>query len=499
VIPVSDGTRSALTVAAGGLGLGVLAEILFHGALPGVNVILWVLAAAGLIGWWSRRAATPLDRQVRLLAVPALFFASVPAWRDAPSAVMLSLLMLGLTAAAAVAAAQGGRLAAVDLLEFVLRLLAATVSVVGGPLRLLAGDAAWGELSRGETRRTAAAVARGLVLALPVLLIFGMLFASADPVFAELLGRALNLHLSGAAVRLLYVLLWAWPAAGLLRALTRPERREVPMPPPDIGRPVGIVEGATVLGAVNALFLTFVLVQVRYLFGGAALVQETVGLTYAEYARRGFFELTLAAALVVPLLVAVDGLVPRREPRHQRLLRGLVLALVAQVYVTLASAVYRMILYQQAYGLTELRLVVMFFLGWLAFVLAWLAFTMLAGRRERFVAGALVAGYVAAAALAAANPHGLVARANLDHYAATGRFDAVYNAELGGDAVPALVQALPELSEEERTVVAGILLHRWGWLRPEAASWRSWNLARQRAAAAVAAHRLELAEAAGRR
>src|SRR5690606_2426802 len=146
-----------------------------------------------------------------------------------------------------------------------------------------------------------------------------------------------------------------------------------------------------------------------------------------------------------------------------------------------------------------LRLVVMFFLGWLAFVLAWLAFTMLAGRRERFVAGALVAGYVAAAALAAANPHGLVARANLDHYAATGRFDAVYNAELGGDAVPALVQALPELSEEERTVVAGILLHRWGWLRPEAASWRSWNLARQRAAAAVAAHRLELAEAAGRR
>ena len=48
---------------------------------------------------------------------------------------------------------------------------------------------------------------------------------------------------------------------------------------------LGIVEVGTVLGLLGLLFLAFVAVQVRYLFGGAERVVSTAGMTYAEYAR----------------------------------------------------------------------------------------------------------------------------------------------------------------------------------------------------------------------
>src|SRR5690606_37384737 len=101
---------------------------------------------------------------------------------DAASVTALSLLMLGLTVGTAVAAAQGGRLATVGLLEYGLRLAYAAAAVATEPLRLIGKDVAWNELPRGEKYRTAMAVARGLIIALPLLLIFGALFTSADPV-----------------------------------------------------------------------------------------------------------------------------------------------------------------------------------------------------------------------------------------------------------------------------------------------------------------------------
>ncbi|HEX6988955.1 MAG TPA: DUF4173 domain-containing protein [Bacillota bacterium] len=499
MISVSEGTRRALMMTTAGLVLGILAEILLHGARPGVNVLLWVLAAMGLIAGFARRQGPALDRQVRWLAVPALFFAGAAALRDAPSAVALSLLMLGVTALTAVTAAQGGRLAAAGLLEYGLRLLYAAAAVVTGPFRLIGRDVAWNEVPRGETYRTVLAVARGLIIALPLLLIFGALLTSADLVFARLVEDVFDLNLPAAIDRLLFTAFWAWLATGLLRGLTRAEAQEVPAPPQVGWLSVGTVEAATVLGAVNTLFLAFVIVQLRYLFGGAALVEETLGLTYADDARRGFFELTAAAALVVPLLLGADRLVRPPAPRQRRILHGLAATLVALVYVTLASAVYRMVLYQQAYGLTEMRLLVMFFLGWLAFVLAWLLATTLTGRRERFVVGVLAAAYVTAALLVAVNPHAVIARANLAHYEATGRFDADYAATLSADAAPVLIRALPYLPEPDRAHLAAVLLDRWPAQHPAGADWRSWNLGRQQAAAAVTDHRAELEEAAGRR
>jgi hypothetical protein len=102
------------------------------------------------------------------------------------------------------------------------------------------------------------------------------------------------------------------------------------------GGPLGIA-----LALVDLLFVLFVSVQFRYLFGGSSLVEVTPGLTYAEYVRQGFEQLALACALVLPSLLAADWLLQARRVRDTvvfRVLGGLLLLLLV---VIIASALQR--------------------------------------------------------------------------------------------------------------------------------------------------------------
>src|SRR5919206_568124 len=118
---------------------------------------------------------------------------------------------------------------------------------------------------------------------------------------------------------------------------------------------IGIVEIGIVLALVDLLFLAFVVVQFRYLFGGRALVEARTHLTYAEYARHGFFELVVVAALVLPLLLLADWALRRERRRDHRIFAVLAATLVVLLLAVVASAFERLRLYQQVYGLTELR------------------------------------------------------------------------------------------------------------------------------------------------
>src|SRR5699024_9080346 len=116
----------------------------------------------------------------------------------------------------------------------------------------------------------------------------------------------------------------------------------------DLG--VGVREVTVALGLVDALLDGFGALQLRWLFGGAGALQAA-GVTVAEYARSGFFELAAVAALALPLLLVAHGVVgeaapsagsPRRGHRAFAIAAGL---LVALVLVLLLSAADRMRLY----------------------------------------------------------------------------------------------------------------------------------------------------------
>jgi hypothetical protein len=152
----------------------------------------------------------------------------------------------------------------------------------------------------------------------------------------------------------------------------------------------------------------------------------------------------------------------------------------------MASALQRMHLYEQAYGLTELRLYVVGVILWLGVVFVWFSATVLCGRRGLFAVGAVVAGFAATAILNVVNPDALIARTNLDRP----RVDVAYLGDLSDDAVPVLLDRLPTLRADLRKSLAFELLER----SDRRSDWRSFNLARARATKLLAQHREELVQ-----
>jgi len=208
-----------------------------------------------------------------------------------------------------------------------------------GEIRGVAGTAAARGAARGRKLR---GVLVGGGLAIPLLLVFGALFMSADAIFAEMITGAMGaLDPELLASHLLLTAVLGWLASGYLVGLLSGTRLRDALP---VGLPrpaLGIAEVGTVLVLVDLLFGAFVLVQLRYLFGGSGVVQLTPGLTYAEYAREGFTQLVLATALVLPSLLVGDWLLrgaPPRARRTFRLLGGLQLTLLVVIIASAISA-----------------------------------------------------------------------------------------------------------------------------------------------------------------
>lgn len=229
--------------------------------------------------------------------------------------------------------------------------------------------------------------------------------------------------------------------------------------------------GGAALAALDAVFAAFVIVQATVLFGGHRHVLDTAGLTYAEYARQGFWQLLMVSALTLLVIAVTLTVAQRVTPADRRWIRLLVGLLCALSVVVVASAVHRMWLYQQAYGFTELRLLVITVELWFGVVLVLIVVAGLRMSASWLPRAVLTAGVVALLGLAATNPDRLIAQRNIDRYQQTGDIDTGYLSGLSTDALPVIA----ELPEPIRSCVQ----HRAAATRP----WYQFNWSRWRARA----------------
>lgn len=301
-----------------------------------------------------------------------------------------------------------------------------------------------------------------------LVLVFGGLFAAADPAFAHLVGNlvpAVNVgDIAARVVVLGMVLAFALGGAYLLRFAPRLDA----MAPAPM-RPVPQWEWALPLGVLDALFIAFVAVQATVLFGGHSHVLETEGLTYAEYARQGFWQLLWVSALTLLVLSVVIRVAGRVTVADRRLLRVLVGTTCLTSVVVVISAIHRMWLYQQAYGFSVQRLMVIAIELWLGAVFVLIAAAGLKMTARWLPHAVLVAGVVALLGVAALNPERLIAERNVDRYQQTGLLDTDYLLHLSTDVEPAL-RRLPD-------AIAQCALYR----DDHSDAWYEFNLSRARA------------------
>ncbi|WP_371576383.1 DUF4153 domain-containing protein [Streptomyces sp. NBC_01314] len=406
------------------LATGVLSLVLLGEGLA-VNLLV-VAVPATLAVYFAGRRAGRRPRPwalawgvggVALLTVPALRAAEWPSFLAVVTALGAGSLAL-----------HGGRTWPAVLLGPI----GVFTSLVTGP--------AWGWQGLrervGGDRDRLVPLLRALVVAAVLLFVFGALFAGADAAFADLLGALVpDVSVSDGPWRILLLALGLFGTLAAARTAAAPARWDRVQVP--AGRARGRVEWALPLVGLVALFAVFNAVQLAVLFGGYDAVLKETGQTYAEYARQGFWQLLMATLLTLLVIVVALRWAPRTRSSDRTLVRGVLGTLCALALVVVASAVRRMDMYVEAYGLTRLRISVLTMELWLGLVIVLIMAAGVWGARwlPRAVAASAVAVVLA---FGLASPDALIAERNVERYETTGRFDLPYAKGLSADAVPAL-------------------------------------------------------------
>jgi hypothetical protein len=462
---------AALPVLSASLALGLLADHLLRADSWGLNVPAGAAAFAVVLAWINSRSTIPLARGWKTTLAVGLASAALVAWRSSPALQSADLLFLLVSILTASAVPLLGSLRFAGIADAAHAALVYGVHALIGPVFLVTNDLKQEEPApAAPALRTVIRLARGGALAFPPLFVIGVLFMAADPVFDRAVHSIVDVDFRALFGHLFLTGAVAWAITGFLRGRFAAE------PVPFLVRAktlrLGLVELCMVLGSLILLFTVFIAVQYRYLFEGASLAGLVPGLTYAEYARRGFFELVVVAAFTLPLLLIADWLFVAPGRAARSIFRVMNLMLLCLVFLVLVSAFRRMSLYQQEYGLTELRFFATAFMGWLAIVLLWFSLTVLRGRRDLFFSGGLAVTFAVLVFLHWMNPDEFIVRTNSSRISEGKTFDVCYNARLGDDAVPALVRSAPLLREADRKALMGELHRRF----VRDADWRSWTL-----------------------
>ena len=415
---------------------GALAAMLLPGAAVGLGFVLVAvaLAVAATLG-----GPTSDAWRSAALGALAVALAASAAFRDAGWVVAGELVAALALGSVAMSVPRGWR--------------ATVLASIAAPLRMASGAGLVARAARCglpyDASTRALALGRGLLLAGLLVAIFGALFAAGDSAFAQVADGLLpdELPLDDAPLRLVVFGLVVALAGGFARAgavVDAPARGPLLR--------LGRSEWLLALGALNALFALFVAVQVAVLFGGDGYVRDTVGLTYAKYARQGFGQLVVVGVLTLAVVAAALRWARTESPRHARLLRALLTALCLLTLVVLGSALHRLGLYEQAFGYTRMRVAVHAFLLFGGALFCLLVGALVSGRRTWLPRATVVLCGVAATAFWIADPDRRIATHNVERYEATGRIDTAYLAQLSADAVPALVRLRAPLRERALSV-----------------------------------------------
>lgn len=463
--------------------LAWLFDFLFWGKAVGVSFPTFVLLLIGGGLWLARWSGLNPGRESWWLILLVALLSLVSVFRAEPFTLftsrLLAVVLLGLLALTFL----GGRWMRYGFTDHIVNLLALIPRGFG----LLRNN----EVKKGSPKgkpsiwRRLAPVARGLLLVLPLLFFLSLLLSSADPFFADWLGH-LFFNFEKAPEYLLRGLIIVGLAyclgAAYLYALRRSQNTTLLADGKPLLAPIlGFGEAATMLISVNLLFAIFVAVQFRYFFGGLAnIVTGPTGLTYAEYARRGFFELVIVAVTTLIFFVLLSELSRREKGRQQTWFSGLAIGLFLLVAVILVSAFQRLLLLEQAYGFSRLRTYPHVFMIWLGILLLAIVVLEMLGRQRAFALAVLLAVVGFTLSLPLLNVDAFITRSNIQSHTSERVLDNFYLASLSDDAVPELVSAYQRALDSgdadlfEKIAIA-LACHFSDTPPDPALVWQAWN------------------------
>ena len=476
----SNNLIKAGLISGASLVLGLLFDYFFYGKIPGIAFPLYVvLITIGLFAvatFFKKK----INKEVLWLLVPLMFFSAMVFVHSGELLTLLnivaSLLLLLVIAEVSFGERVKNFLVGDYLKIFFLpfkfiRPLFQTLSDLFLPLGVK------------KDQKVFLQVVKGILMATPVLFVFLLLFSSADLIFQKYVSDLININIEPETFfRLILILIATLVYIGAYSYLFREQENQITAQQNSKNHSVGHIESSILLGSVNVLFFIFILIQLTYLFGGESNISAQ-GFTYAEYARRGFFELIAVAIISLLLLLMTEKYVVKKETDHAIGFKVLSTALIVQVILIMTSAFTRLSLYEEAYGFTTLRLYSHAFIILLATIFCLLLYKIYKDKRENtFAFRVFISITLFLAVMNFLNPDAFIARRNIERFAATGKLDIYYLSRLSSDAIPDTIKILNISNEDLRKGFARELyLRAHNGDSRYFSKWQSLNISRIRA------------------
>lgn len=474
-------------IAAGSLFLGLLFDWFFNGKEPGASVFLYTFIILGLTGFFMWQFRQPINKAIYWLAPLSLFFAFMVFLRANQFLAFINICLVVYLLLMIVRMARNPDMAFASLkvLQYLTLGIRIPFAIMQSSLQSLLKSLSY----RKTSHSSMLPIIRGLLISLPVLFVFLLLLSSADLVFKRLIDSLFDVQLQPDLVGHMLLIgfvgsLFVGAYALIFMAPSEPD----PMLFPDgTELKLGATEASIVLGSVSGLFLIFVLIQLAYLFGGSDQMLSA-GYTYAEYARKGFFELIAVASISLMLIVGIKKVVRLHTKTEKTTFKWLCGVLIVEVLIIMLSAHMRLNLYEEAYGFTTLRLWSHLFIFWLVIAFGLLAAYIIREGHERQFAFQLFVSVIGFFALInILNPDSFIAQKNIERLNETGKIDMHYIGGLSEDATPAIIGLLDHKDKVVRQGAADALYrkkerssHEDGWQSVNAAKEQAKDLLRNR-------------------
>ena len=425
--------------------VGFCFDLLFWEKTPGISFFIFIVLC--LVSGFFLIKADHLHpaKPSLLLIIPILFLAMMSFIRKEPLTSFLNISLALLFMAVVAMTYLGGQWLSFEIADYAANFFHLVGGMVSLPWLIRPDENTQKEDTGFKTwMKNAQPVIRGVLLAIPVLLIFTALFSSADLVFAKrITDLAANLKLENLPEYIfrgvLMLLVGYFFSGGILYAAKRSNSLDL------IGKEksvipqfLGFTETSIILGGVIALFSAFVLIQIEYFFLGQANI-TLQGFTYSEYARRGFGELVAVAVFCIALIKGLSEITKFDTTKKRKIFTGFTIGLVALVLVILVSAFERLYLYETAYGFSRSRAYAHIFIFWLGILLVSLVIMEIVHRQRAFANVALMVAFGFAVSLNLLNVDKFIASNNINRTVQGEQLDISYLSTLSSDAIPTLV------------------------------------------------------------
>jgi len=320
----------------------------------------------------------------------------------------------------------------------------------------------------------------GILVSLPLLVVIIMLLSSADMVFgyyfANLTEIFNNINIGKFVPHVILVSVIALYLFGYVWGFNS-EEKAVGDGRNTTSASWGLVTIITVLVALNILYLLFTMIQFSYLYGGGNMILPA-NFTYAEYARKGFFE--LAAVTFINFIIVLSCLkyMKKDNIRLLKTVNLLLSVLVAFTLNMLFSANFKLTLYEGTFGYTFLRVSVHLFML-LLFILCLVVAAGIWYRKIPIMRSIIVITIIMYTIANYLNIDGFIARKNIERYRESGKLDVYYLTSLSFEAVPYLLELRETNDSHIKMVIDDNLEHRKEVLDNEN-SWTEFNFSKNR-------------------